>query len=161
MILKAFCSTLNSRIGGLENWRIRFLMCSVGQKHVENLCFLTCSRHQTLQIYFLDQWKNVFLSPFNNKNKDLENWNSNIWRVQCREQVIYWYLICKTRYSKTVKKKICRFLWRIWKWKEKKLTFPSGDLNPRFSVVFPPMIWIFMRSEEPEIKSKQGPKRDR
>ena len=25
--------------------------------------------------------------PFNNKNKDLENWNSNIWRVRCREQV--------------------------------------------------------------------------
>ena len=29
----------------------------------------------------------VFLSPFNNKNKDLESWISNIWRVRCREQV--------------------------------------------------------------------------
>ena len=27
--------------------------------------------------------------PFNNKNKNLENWNSNIWRVRCREQVIH------------------------------------------------------------------------
>ena len=39
--------------------------------------------------------------------------------------------------------------------------FRSGDLNPRFSVIFPPMIWIFMWSEEPEIKSKQASKRDR
>ena len=42
---------------------------------------------------------------------------------------------------------------------KKNLTFQSGDLNPRFSVIFPPM--IFMRSEEPEIKSKQASKRDR
>ena len=41
------------------------------------------------------------------------------------------------------------------------LTFRSGDLNPRFSVIFPPMILIFMESEEPEIKSKQASKRDR
>ena len=34
-------------------------------------------------------------------------------------------------------------------------------MNPRFSVIFPPMIWIFMASEEPKIKSKQGSKRDR
>ena len=26
--------------------------------------------------------------PSINKNKDLENWNSNIWRLWCREQVI-------------------------------------------------------------------------
>ena len=31
-ILKAFCSTLNSRIGQLENWRIRFLMSRTGYK---------------------------------------------------------------------------------------------------------------------------------
>ena len=30
MIWKAFCSLLNSRIGGLENWRIRFLMSRTG-----------------------------------------------------------------------------------------------------------------------------------
>ena len=45
--------------------------------------------------------------------------------------------------------------------KRKFLTFWSGDLNPRFSVIFPPMIWIFMWSEELEIKSKQTFKRDR
>ena len=45
--------------------------------------------------------------------------------------------------------------------KEKKLTFQSGDLNPRFSVIFPPMIWIFMEGEGEEIKSKQASKRDR
>ena len=36
---------------------------------------------------------------------------------------------------------------------QKFSTFRSGDLNPRFSVIFPPMIWIFMESEEVEIKS--------
>ena len=36
------------------------------------------------------------------------------------------------------------------------LTFRSGDLNPGFSVIFPHMIWIFMESEEDEIKSSQG-----
>ena len=45
--------------------------------------------------------------------------------------------------------------------KKNFLTFRSGDLNPRFSVIFPPMIWIFMESEKPEIKSKQASKRDR
>ena len=63
-----------------------------------------------------------------------------------------------------VKAKICSFSWRISKWKEKRttiLTFRSGDLNPRFSLIFPPMIWIFMWSEEPEIISKQASKIDR
>ena len=41
------------------------------------------------------------------------------------------------------------------------MTFRSWDLNPRFSVIFPPMIWIFMESEGDKIKSKQGSKRDR
>ena len=41
------------------------------------------------------------------------------------------------------------------------MTIWSGDLNPRFSVIFPPMIWIFMESEEPKIKSKQASKRGR
>ena len=35
------------------------------------------------------------------------------------------------------------------------------DLNPRFSVIFRPIIWIFMGSEEDEIKSKHASKRDR
>ena len=34
-------------------------------------------------------------------------------------------------------------------------------MNPRFSLIFLPMIWIFMESDEPEIKSKQASKRDR
>ena len=78
---------------------------------------------------------------------------------------LYWNLICKTRYPKMFSNKDMPFLWIIWKWKEKmdknNLTFWSGDLNPRFSVIFPPMIWIFMWSEEPKIKSKQASKRDR
>ena len=37
----------------------------------------------------------------------------------------------------------------------------SGDLNHRFSVIFPPRIWIFMEGEGDEIKSKQASKRDR
>ena len=43
---------------------------------------------------------------------------------------------------------------------KKKLTFQSRDLNPRFSVIFPPMIWIFMEGEGDEIKSTQASKRD-
>ena len=64
-----------------------------------------------------------------------------------------------------VKNKGMQFFMENLKMKRKKdknfLTFKSGDLNPRFSVIFPPMIWIFMWSEEPEIKSKQASKRDR
>ena len=41
------------------------------------------------------------------------------------------------------------------------MTFWCRDLDPRFSVIFLPMIWIFMWCEEPEIKSKQVSKRDR
>ena len=66
--------------------------------------------------------------------------------------------------QKWLKTKIWSFLWRIWRWKEKGqifLTFWCGDLNPRFSVIFPPMIGIFMWSVEPKIKSKQASKRDR
>ena len=73
-----------------------------------------------------------------------------------------WFV--KQDIQKWLKIKICRFLWRIWKWKQKRtknFTFLSRDLNRRFSVNFPPMIWILMWSEEPEIKSKQASKRDR
>ena len=45
--------------------------------------------------------------------------------------------------------------------KDKKiLTFWSGDLNPGFSVIFPPMIWIFMGGEEDETKSKNASKKN-
>jgi hypothetical protein len=52
-------------------------------------------------------------------------------------------MICKTRYKKMVKQKDMPFLfWRIYKWTEgkKNSTFRNGDLNSRFSVIFPPMI---------------------
>ena len=55
-------------------------------------------------------------------------------------------------------------MWRIWKWKEKRAknrNIQSRDLNLRFSVIFPPMIWIFMQGEGDEIKSKHASKRDR
>ena len=64
-----------------------------------------------------------------------------------------------------VKIKKIQFCVKNLKMKRKKnnifLTFRSRDLNPRFSVIFSPMIWIFMESEEPEIKPKQASKRDR
>ena len=63
-----------------------------------------------------------------------------------------------------VKIKDIHFCVKNLKMKRKKgkkiLTFRSRDLNPRFSVIFPTMIWIFMESKEPEIKSKQASKRD-
>ena len=74
-----------------------------------------------------------------------------------------WFV--KQDIQKWLKTKVCSFLWRIWKWKEKKdkfsLTFWSRDLNPRFLVIFLPMIWIFMESEKYIIKSKQASKKDR
>ena len=39
------------------------------------------------------------------------------------------------------------------------LTFRSGDLNPRFSVIFPPMIWIFKWGARDQIK--KASKKDR
>ena len=57
--------------------------------------------------------------------------------------------------QKWLNTKICCFYgeFEIEQKKEKKqLTFF------RFLVSFPPMIWIFMESEEPEIKSKQASK---
>ena len=33
--------------------------------------------------------------------------------------------------------------------------------DPRFSVIFPPMIWIFMEVEGEKVKSKQASKRGR
>ena len=62
------------------------------------------------------------------------------------------------------KNKDMQFFMENLKMKRKKdkkiLTFRSGDLNPRFSVIFSPMIWIFMWSEEPKNKSKKASKRD-
>ena len=38
------------------------------------------------------------------------------------------------------------------------MTFQGEDSNPRFSVIFPPMIWIFMKAEDDKIKSIQASK---
>ena len=69
-------------------------------------------------------------------------------------------MICKRRYSKMVKNKDMHFFMENLKKKRKKdkkiLTFRSGDLNFRFSVIFPTMVWNVMGSEEDEIKSRQG-----
>ena len=45
--------------------------------------------------------------------------------------------------------------------KEKKIDLPERGMKPRFSVIFPPMVWIFMEGEGDEIKSKQASKRGR
>ena len=42
-----------------------------------------------------------------------------------------------------------------------KLYKDKKNSNLRFLVTFPPMIWIFMKGEGDEIKSKQASKRDR
>jgi hypothetical protein len=59
-----------------------------------------------------------------------------------------------------VKIKDTQFCVKNLKMKRKKdkniLTFRSGDSNHRFSVIFLPMIWIFMEGEGDEIKSRQG-----
>ena len=64
-----------------------------------------------------------------------------------------------------VKNKDMQFFMENLKMERKKdkkfLTFRGGDLNTRFSVIFPPMIWIFMESEEAEIKSEQASRTDR
>ena len=110
--------------------------------------------------FFTQNWVSLILTIFwylvllfRNQIKHVEN------------VCFYWYLICKTRYSKMAKNKDIQFLRRILKWTEKGqkkcLTYRSGDSNPRFSVIFPPMIWIFMEGEGDEIKSKQTSKRDR
>ena len=59
-----------------------------------------------------------------------------------------WFV--KQDIQKWLKTQICSFLWRIWKLMNRKrtkqnLTFRNEDSNPRFSVIFLPMIWIFMK----------------
>ena len=65
---------------------------------------------------------------------------------------------------KWLKTMISSFLWRIWKWTEKGqkiFDLQERGFDPRFSVIFPSTIWIFMEGEGDEIKSKQASKRDR
>ena len=137
----------------------------VGRKITENLGFespllkfkIFCPFFLFIFKFFTQNWVSLILTIFwylvllfRNQIKHVEN------------VCFYWYLICKTRYSKMVKNKDMQFWWRIWKWKEKKdknfLTFQSGDSNPRFLVIFPPTIWIFMDVEGDKIKSRLGSK---
>ena len=81
----------------------------------------------------------------------------NIW--------FYCYLIWKTWYSEMVQDKDLKFFYWEFENEKKKdktfLTLWSGDLNPRFSVIFPPMIWIFIEGKGDKVKSKQASKIDR
>ena len=95
--------------------------------------------------------------------------NINTWQLETvlkKRQFVcfYWHLICKTRYSKMVKNKNMPFFMENLKKSRKGtknfLTFRSRDSNPRFSVIFPPMIWILIEDEGDDIKSKQASKRD-
>ena len=68
-----------------------------------------------------------------------------------------WFV--KQDIKKMVKYKYMQFFYgefEIEQKEDKKITFRSGDSNPRFSVTFPPMIWIFMEGEGDKIKSRQG-----
>ena len=56
---------------------------------------------------------------------------------------------------------VCLFVLFTYVLKHSFLSRLSEDLNPKFSVIFPSTIWIFMESGEPEVKSKQASKRDR
>ena len=60
----------------------------------------------------------------------------------------------KKRYQKMVKIKDTQSLNMKRKKVKKFLTFRSGNWNPRFSIIFPPRIWIFMGGEGHEIKSR-------
>ena len=95
-------------------------------------------------------WQSKMLSLMENKSR----WNHS---STVNHQRVEWVGLKK---SKTW----WRNTWIPYEWKKeqkKYLTFWSGDLNPRFLVIVPPMIWIFMESEEREIKSKQASKRYR
>ena len=72
------------------------------------------------------------------------------------------WFVKQDMYSKMDKDKDMQFFMENLKMKRKKdKKILTWDLNPRFSVIFPPMIWIWIWSEEPDVKSKQASKRDR
>ena len=99
-------------------------------KHVFLFFFsFSNSAQKTVYLWFLPFfWYLVLL--LRNQIKHIEN------------VCFYWYLICKTRYSKMVQKKDMHLFMENLKMKRKKdkifLTFRSRDLNPRFSVIFRP-----------------------
>ena len=70
----------------------------------------------------------------------------------------YWYLICKTRYSKMVKNKDMQFFMENLKMNKKGtknfLTFRRGNSNPRFSVISRP--WFEFSCEVRSPRSHQN-----
>ena len=105
------------------------------------------SRHPHLLWKFNHGWEN--------------SWKSGVWISPFRKVKSFFDLflfIFKT--SKMVNIKDTQFSVKNLKVKRKKdnifLTFWSRDSNPRFSVIFPPTIWIFMEGKVDEIKSRQG-----
>ena len=85
-----------------------------------------------------------------------------LFRNQMKHVESVW--ICKTRYSKMAKNKNMQIFMENLKTnrnRTKKMTFWSRNWNLRFSVIFPPTIWIVIKDEGDEIKSKQAAKRDR
>ena len=68
---------------------------------------------------------------------------------------LIWFLKNKTN----VKKQKYAFLnGEFEKEKKKKFTVWRADLSPRFSVIFPPSIWIFTEYKGDRIKSRQPSK---
>ena len=61
--------------------------------------------------------------------------------------------------EKKEKKVVCKTARRAHS--QQVLSYWRGASNQRFSVTFPPMIWILMEGEGDKIKTKQASKRDR
>ena len=111
-----------------------------------NLCFYLLKGEKKT---FLDQWKMFSSPPSINKNNYLEIWNSNIWRLWCREQVSntcsnwsnkYWkfmFVVSELVVGSGVHDKtgVCfqncsELLWEImFKWSRK--TFGIRDWRPK------------------------------
>ena len=76
--------------------------------------------------------------------------------------IYIWFV--KQDIQKWLKTKICSFLWRIWKWKEKRtknFDLPEQGLEPQIFSNFSAHDLNFHGNKEPKIKSKQASKRDR
>ena len=71
------------------------------------------------------------------------------------QPVLFDFEITKQDIKKWVKSKIPSFVCRMKRKNEKKNDL-LGDSNPRFSVIFPPTIRIFMEGVGDEIKSRGG-----
>ena len=132
----------------------------MARKNIENLGFKSLLRKVKIFLSF-------FSFHFQILHKKRHIFVFNHFWIYCStnqkqrfQHVLFDFRLIEQDIKKWLKLKIPSFVWRIWKWKNKIfLTFWSGDLNPRFSVIFPPMIWNLMESEEDKIK--KASKRDR